>query len=103
MTQPLTIDVFLVLRHVICCGPALATPCRNLSLPRQGCGGEGRHADRGARLQLWTSRNNVGSWHEADMLNALTNVRFWGDTVAKRFCAPKSATLILRSGGNAQY
>ena len=80
MTQPLTIDVFLVLRHVICCGPALATPCRNLSLPRQGCGGEGRHADRGARLQLWTSRNNVGSWHKADVRTALINVRFEGIT-----------------------
>jgi hypothetical protein len=28
------------------------------------------------------------------MLNAPTNVRFCEDCVAKRFCAPKSATLI---------
>ena len=77
MTQPLTIDVFLVLRHAICCGPSLATPGRNLSLPRQGCGGEGRHADRGARLQLWTSRNNVGSWHKADIEREVREVRFY--------------------------
>jgi hypothetical protein len=78
MTQPFTIDVSLVLRHVICCGPALATPCRNLSLPRQCCGGEGRHADRGARLQLWTSRNNVGSWHLADINSDAEHVRLVG-------------------------
>jgi hypothetical protein len=25
----------------------------------------------------WTGRQNVRNWHKADMLNALTNVRFW--------------------------
>ena len=24
--------------------------------------------------------NNVRQWHKADMLNALTNVRFWGQS-----------------------
>jgi len=26
------------------------------------------------------SWRNVGYWHKADMLNALTNVRFWGQS-----------------------
>jgi hypothetical protein len=32
----------------------------------------------GSYTDVWQFATDVGYWHKADMLNALTNVRFWG-------------------------
>jgi hypothetical protein len=37
----------------------------------------GRHEDGSTAILAGTMRN-VRFWHKADMLNALTDVRFWG-------------------------
>jgi hypothetical protein len=34
-------------------------------------------------VRPWSICRDVRLWHKADMLNTLTDVRFWGDCVAK--------------------
>jgi hypothetical protein len=47
---------------------------------------------------------NIRFWHKADMLNGLTNVRFWGQkrTVTNR-CLPNSIYEYTAFDGSAEF